>query len=66
MSCIWCGSDGLGYCFNVIDVFTRQWLALVLASRATRREAIMSVNNAVAAAGPELPGLTLRVANGSQ
>ncbi len=38
----------------------------VLASRATRREAIMSVTNAVAAAGPELPGLTLRVDSGSQ
>ena len=66
MSYIWCGSDGWGYCFNVIDVFTRQWLAFVLASRATRREAIMSVTNAVAAASLELPGLTLRVDNGSQ
>ena len=66
MSYVWCGADGWGYCFNVIDVFTRQWLAFVLASRATRREAIMSVNNAVAAAGPDLPGLTLRVDNGSQ
>ncbi len=52
MSYIWCGSDGGGYCFNVIDVFTRQWLAFVLASRATRRDAIMPVTNAVAAAGP--------------
>ena len=66
MSYVWCGADGWGYCFNVIDVFTRQWLAFVLASRATRRHAIMAVNNAVAAASPDLPGLTLRVDNGSQ
>ncbi len=66
MSYIWCGSNGWGYCFNVIDVFTRQGLGFVLAGRSTRREAIMSVNNAVAAANPVLPGLTLRVDNGSQ
>lgn len=39
MSYIWCGTDGWGYCFNVIDVFTRQWLAFVLVGRATRRPA---------------------------
>ena len=66
MSYIWCGTDGWGYCFNVLDVFTRQWLAFVLASRATRREAIRAVTDAVAAADPTLPGLTLRVDNGSQ
>lgn len=66
MSYIWCGKDGWGYCFNVIDVFTRQWLAFVLESRATRHEAIMAVNNAVADSNPTLPGLTLRVDNGSQ
>ncbi len=66
MSYIWCGRDGWGYCFNVIDVFTRQWLAFVLESRATRHEAIMAVNNAVADSNPTLPGLTLRVDNGTQ
>ena len=66
MSYIWCGVDGWGYCFNVIDVFTRQWLAFVLADRATRHYAIMAVNDAVATANPTLPGLTLRVDNGSQ
>ena len=66
MSYIWCGIDGWCYCFNVIDVFTRQWLAFVLESRATRHEAIMAVNNAVAAVAPIPPGLTLRVDNGSQ
>ena len=65
MSYLWCGADGWCYCFNVIDVFTRQWLAFVLEDRATRHGAIMAVNNAVAAARPP-PGLTLRVDNGSQ
>ena len=66
MSYIWCGIDGWCYCFNVVDVFTRQWLAFILEARATRHEAVMAVNNAVAAAGPALPGLTLRVDNGTQ
>ena len=66
MSYIWCGIDGWCYCFNVVDVFTRQWLAFVLSERATRHWAIMAVNNAVAAASPPTPGLTLRVDNGSQ
>ena len=69
MSYIWCGTDRWCYCFNVIDVFTRQWLAFILADRATRHSAIMAVNNAVAAtakAEPITPGLTLRVDNGSQ
>ena len=65
MSYIWCGVDGWGYCFNVVDVYTRQWLAFILSSRATRHEAIMAVNNAVAAAKPK-SGLTLRVDNGTQ
>ena len=66
MSYIWCGAGGWGYCFNVIDVFTRQWLAFVLAGRATRREAIMAVTGAVAASNLSLPGLTLRIDNGPQ
>ena len=61
MSYIWCGIDGWGYCFNVIDVFTRQWLAFVLADKASRHEAIMAVNNAVAIAKPKPSELTLRV-----
>ena len=27
MTYIWCGIDGWCYCFNVIDVFIRKWLA---------------------------------------
>ncbi len=51
---------------NVVDVFSRQWVSFVLSDRATRHEAIMGINNAVADAKPPIPGLTLRVDNGSQ
>ena len=66
MSYIWCGVDGWCYCFNVVDVFSRKWLAFVLNDRATRFEAIMAVNSAVADAKPTIPGLTLRVDNSTQ
>ena len=62
MSYIWCDVDGGGYCFNVIDAFTRQRLAFVLRSRVRRHEAIVAVNNAGAAARPKA-GLAPRVDN---
>ena len=66
MSYIWCGRDDWRYSFNVIDVFTRQWLGLAFDTRATRHAAIMSVNNAVASRKPDPGRLTIRVDNGSQ
>ena len=66
MSYIWCGRDGWCYSFNVIDVFTRQWLGFAFDTRATRHAAIMSVNNAVASRKPDPGRLTIRVDNGSQ
>ncbi|MDE0265899.1 MAG: IS3 family transposase [Thaumarchaeota archaeon] len=66
MSYTWCGTDGRCYCFNVVDAFGRRRASLVLSDRATRHEAIMAVNNAVAGARPPIPGLTLRADNGSQ
>ena len=56
----WC------YSFNVIDVFTRQWLGFAFDTRAARHAAIMSVNNAVASRKPDPGRLTIRVDNGSQ
>ena len=41
MSYIWCGRDGWCYAFNVLDVFTRQWLGFAFDTRATRHAAIM-------------------------
>ena len=66
MSYIWCGRDGWCYSFNVIDVFTRQWLGFAFDTRATRHAAIMSINNAVASRKPDPGRLTIRVDNGSQ
>ena len=64
MSYIWCGRDGWCYSFNVIDVFTRQWLGFAFDTRATRHAAITSVNNAVASRKPDPGRLTIRVDNG--
>ena len=64
MSYIWCGRDGWCYSFNVIDVFTRQWLGFAFDTRATRHAAIMSINNAVASRKPDPGRLTIRVDNG--
>ncbi len=66
MSYIWCGRDGWCYSFNVLDVFTRQWLGFAFDTRATRHAAIMSITNAVAAHDLDPSKLTIRVDNGSQ
>ena len=66
MSYIWCGRNGWCYAFNVLDVFTRQWLGFAFDTRATRHAAIMSITNAVAARSPDPGKLTIRVDNGSQ
>ena len=66
MSYIWCGRDGWCYAFNVLDVFTRQWLGFAFDTRATRHAAVMSITNAVAARSPDPGKLTIRVDNGSQ
>ena len=66
MSYVWCGRDGWCYSFNVIDVFTRQWMGFAFDTRAARHAAIMSITNAVAARDPDPARLTIRVDNGSQ
>lgn len=67
MTYVWCGRDGWCYLFNVLDVFTRVWLGYTFDTRAGRENAIMSVNNALAAhPGIKTSNLTLRVDNGSQ
>ncbi len=67
MTYIWCGRDRWCYLFSVLDVFTRIWVGYAFDTRAGRENAIMSVNNSLAAR-PEidLKNLTLRVDNGSQ
>ena len=64
---VWSGVDGWSYLFNVEDVFHREWLEYSFDTSAVKENAIMSVNNALAA-HPEVDAseLTLRCDNGSQ
>ena len=64
---VWCGSvDGWCYCFNVLDIFTRQWIAYRFSTLATADVAIESLVDAVSAAKPVCSALTLQCDNGSQ
>ena len=64
---IHCGIDGWCYCFNVPDVFIRQWLAYLLDTAATAGTAVQSVLGAVStASGSAPPDLRLRTDNGPQ
>ena len=66
MSYMWCGRDGRCYAFNVLGVFTRQWLGFAFDTRATRHAAIMSITSAVAARSPDPGRLAIRADSGSQ
>lgn len=66
MTYIWCGLDRWCYLFNVIDVFTREWIGYAFDVTATRHSAVMSVNNAVASRKPRTEELVIRVDNGPQ
>lgn len=66
MTYIWCGVDRWCYCFNVLDVFTRQWVGYVLDTSASKDAAIDSIVHAVSHIKPKCPGLTLRTDNGTQ
>ena len=61
-----CGIDGYCYSFNVIDCFTRKWIAYSFDVNATRDVAIDSITNAVATEKPNCPRLRLRTDNGTQ
>ena len=63
---IWCGIDGWCYCFNVIDCFTRKWIAYVFETSATRHEAMESITKAIAAENPDCSRLRIRTDNGNQ
>ena len=64
---VWCGPvDGWCYCFNVLDIFTRQWIAYRFDTLATASVAVESLVEAVAAARPDCSKLTLQCDNGSQ
>lgn len=62
-----CGVNGWCYIFNLLDVFQREWLAYAFDTYAVKENAIMSVNNALAAhPGIDTSELTLRCDNGPQ
>ncbi|MEM2760147.1 MAG: DDE-type integrase/transposase/recombinase [Nitrososphaerales archaeon] len=65
---IWCGNDGWCYLFNVIDVFSREWIAYAFDTTAVKENAIQSVINALASHKHKVSvsKLSLRVDNGPQ
>ena len=66
MTYVWCGRDGWCYLFNVIDTFTRRWVAYAFDTSATKDGAIQSITNAMSSSKIDTGGLTVRVDNGSQ
>ena len=66
-TCVWCGqADGWCYCFNILDVFTRRWIAYRFDTPATADIAVDSLVEAVATAKPDCSGLAIQCDNGSQ
>lgn len=63
---VWCGIDGWCYSFNVVDCFTRKWIAYAFDVGAARDVAIESITSAVAAEKPDCPRLRIRTDNGNQ
>lgn len=66
MTYVWCGIDRWCYLFNVIDMFSRRWVAYSFDTVASKDSAIQAVLNALAKSSADPKGLTLRVDNGSQ
>ena len=65
MTYVHCGVDGWCYCFNVIDVFTREWISYIFDTTATAHTAVQSVLKAVSSV-KDIPYLRLRTDNGTQ
>ena len=63
---IQCGMDGWCYSCNIIDCYTREWVAYVFDTRATRHEVISTLTKAVAVAKPDCSQLRLRTDNDNQ
>ena len=66
MTYVWCGVDRWCYCFNVLDVFTREWVAYAFDVVASKDAAIESIVNAVATVDPDCSQLVIQTDNGSQ
>lgn len=66
MTYIHCGVDGWCYCFNVIGVFTRKWIAYMFDTAAFTHTAIQSVLKAASSVRGDMSKLILRTYNGTQ
>jgi len=62
---IHCGIDGWAYLFNVVDVFSREWVSYVFDKYAVKENAILSVEKSLIK-HPETIGVRLRTDHGSQ
>ena len=62
---IHCGVDGWGYLFNVIDVFSREWVSYVFDQYAVKENAILSLEKALIK-HPQALDVRLRTDHGSQ
>jgi putative transposase len=63
---VWCGVDRWCYLFNVLDIFSREWIAYAFSTNAGKDNAVASVVKAVEK-HPEAPGrVRLWSDNGSQ
>jgi putative transposase len=66
---IWCGQDGWGYLFSILDCFTREWLAYTFSTQCGTGEAIRTLEIAILdrfSDGTIPAGLTIRNDGGSQ
>ena len=62
---IHCGVDGWAYLFNVVDVFSREWVSYVFDTSAVKENAILSLEKALVK-HPDANGVKLRTDHGSQ
>lgn len=62
---VFCGVDGWAYLFNVLDVVSREWIAYVFDTSATKENAILSVEKALIK-HPEARDIRLRTDRGPQ
>ena len=69
MTKVWCGADGWGYLFTVVETCTREWVGYAFSPFCRAKEALCSVEMAVQRKFPaswKAEGVTLRTDNGSQ
>lgn len=66
MTYIFCGVDGWCYLFNVIDVFSREWISYVFDTLARKENAIQAVVRALEKHPEAAERVTLRCDNGPQ